>query len=560
MWYRGCGQRADEGVDVMRDPEIEALIGPPSGDLALVGGAHEGADRYDRSLATWAPALHSADHDILPDKDLSDARVRDSIRNDAYVQHGQGIHRDSIVGSMFMLNAKPELRVLGLDETWAEEMQEEVEAKFTLAAESPNNWLDAARTNTLTGLVRLAVGVYAAGGEVLATAEYLNKDPLRPFFTAIQMIELERLSTPPDELNLDGNIRGGIRFDNRGAPQEYFIRLAHPTDYDAGNAAFTWRSVKRTKPWGRLQVIHIHEQTRIDQSRGISMMVAALKEMKITKKFRDITLQNAVVNATYAASIESDLPPDVAFQAMGSGDASGNAIAAYGQKYLGAVAQYLGDSRSTFIDGVKIPHFFPGTKLQMRPAGTPGGVGSDFENSLLRYIAASLNVSFEQLSKNYSQTNYSSAKAAGAETEKFMASRKRMVADRFASAIYRLWFEEQINKGGLECMKGVPNFYEGMNADAYTKCDWIGANRGQIDELKETQAAVLRLKYHLSTYEEEQARLGKDWRVSLRQSQREKKVLKEYDLVIQESNAINAASGAPREAGGTGDSEEKQAA
>jgi capsid protein len=53
--------------------------------------------------------------------------------------------------------------------------------------------------------------------------------------------------------------------------------------------------VPARKPWGRLQMIHILEQQRPDQTRGISEMVATLKELRITKRFRDIVLQNAVV-------------------------------------------------------------------------------------------------------------------------------------------------------------------------------------------------------------------------------------------------------------------------
>ena len=44
--------------------------------------------------------------------------------------------------------------------------------------------------------------------------------------------------------------------------------------------------------------------------------------------------------------------------------------------------------------------------------GKGGPLGQEFEQSLLRYIAAALGVSYEQLSKDYSQTNYSSARAA----------------------------------------------------------------------------------------------------------------------------------------------------
>lgn len=530
------------------DPDIEALIGPARGREFALGGAFEGADRFDRDLALWMPALNSADSDILPDKDTVDARVRDMLRNDAYVQSGQALHRDNIVGSMFVLNSKPEYTVLGLSPDWAEEFQQEVESKFTLWAESANNWPDAARTNTLTAMVRLAVGVYVAAGEVLATVEWMREDPLRPFRTALQMIELDRLSNPMTA-PMDDTMRAGIEFDRFGAPIAYNIRLGHPTDWQNMDRD-KFRRVPIRKPWGRLQVIHIHEQSRPDQSRGISDMVSALKEMRITKKFRDVVLQNAVVNATFAASIESELPSETVYSQLGGGNI-GEGIAGFASAYLGAIAQYAGNSKHTQIDGARIPHLFPGTKLNLHNAGTPGGVGQEFEVSLLRYIAANLGVSYEQLSRDYSKSNYSSIRAAAGETGKFMQARKRMVADRFASAVYRLWLEEAINKGEISSLpRSAPNWYEGLNSDAYSQCDWIGAGRGQVDELKETQAAVLRMKYHLGTYEDEMARFGKDWRKTLTQRAREMKAMKELDLLtpdMVQDNMMNAATGAPRE-------------
>ena len=523
---------------------LDEMIEPGFSKTMALGGAYEAADKFDRTMALWSPPMQSADRDIIPNRPVMDARVRDSLRNDGYVQAGQALHRDNIVGSMFMLNAKPDYKVLGLDEAWAEEFQQEVEAKFTLAAESTNCWMDASRTNTLTGLVRLAVGVYAATGEVLATAEWLRENP-RPFRTAVQMIDLDRLGTPY-EYQMDGFVRGGVRLDSRGAPLGYYIRKAHPSDYDRFMEANEFRYVPTRTPWGRLQVIHIKEQSRPEQTRGVADMVAGLKELRITKRFRDITLQNAVVNAMFAASIESELPTEAVFSQLGSNNL-GAGITDYASAFLGAVAAYSGGSRNMQIDGVKIPHLFPGTKLALHPAGNPGGVGQDFETSLLRYIAAVLGVSYEQLSKDFTKTNYSSARAGMTETWKFMQSRKRVVADRFAGQIYQLWFEEELNADRLETMKfsKAPNFYEGLNAEAYCAASWIGAARGQIDELKETQASVLKLKYGLSTHEYELAKLGKDWREVYAQLSREKKKRKEYDIELVEDNAINAASGEP---------------
>ena len=539
------------------DPDQEAayILGLPvaaetrPGTPQMMGGAYEAASQFDRSLATWHPAIQSADADILPDKDLTDARAIDMTRNDAFALSGVSLHRDNIVGSQFMLNSKPKLKALGMDETWGTEFSEEVEAKFSLWAESFNNWPDAARRNTLTSMVRLAVGVYLKGGELLATAEW-SRDTDRPYRTAIQMIALDRLSNPSDQVYDMERTRGGVRLNAAGAPLGYYIRNASRGGMWDWKQSVSWSYVRARNSFGRPQVIHIMEQDRPGQTRGVSQLSAALKEMRITKRFRDITLQNAVVNASFAAAIESELPSTQVFEALGGGDV-GSSIVNYAQQFLGAISAYAGNARNMQIDGVKIPHLMPGTKLNMLPMGNPGGVGGEFEQSLLRYLAADLGVSYEQLSKDYSETNYSSARAGMTETWKFMQSRKRMVADRFATMVFRLWFEEAVNMGEITTMnaRSVPNMYDGLNMEAFCECDWIGASRGQIDELKETQAAILRIKNRLSTYEEEIGRMGKDWRPMFQQIAREQGVMKELEIETEETNAMNAVSGETREAG-----------
>lgn len=529
--------------------DVDRLVGDGVSRDLMIGGAYEGASQFDRSVALWNPPLLSADAELLPEKATLDARVRDARRNDGYVQTGQVLHRDHIVGSMYLLNASPNTRVLGLDEKWAEEFQEEVEAKFMLAAESEDCWFDAGRRNTLTGLVRLAVGVFATGGEALATAEWL-RETNRPFKTAVQFVDCDRLSTPYEKMGADERIRGGVRQNKYGAPLGYYIRDAHASDVDRYGDAMSWTYVQTRKPWGRMQVFHAMEQARIEQSRGVADIVAGLKETRIAKKFRDITLQQAVVSAMYAASIESDLPSEAVFAQMGSGNIQSPGVAAanYAGDYLAAIAQYAGSSKHMQIDGVRIPHFFPGTRLQVRQVGAPGGVGQEFEGSLLRYLAAILGVSYEELSRDFSKTNYSSARAAMLGTWRFMQSRKKIVADRFANFVYLLWLEEQFNAGEIESLpRNAPNFYDPLMKEAYGGATWIGAARGQIDELKETQAAVLRIKYGLSTHEDELSRLGKDWRKVYAQMERERKERDKRGIELQEANSVNAASGAPRE-------------
>lgn len=552
---------ADDFDDLLAETSAAlpgAVLVPAAPGSEKAFGAFEGADRFDASVAAWVPRLQSADADIIPDKPMADSRARDMVRNDAYVQGGERLHKDNIVGSQFLLNAKPSSRTIfgKADETWESEFQEEVEELFDLAAESPDNLFDASRKNNFTELVRLATGVHVSAGEVLATVEWLKNG--RPFDTAIQMVDLDRLQTPPIMLK-DSQIRAGIKRDAYGAPLSYFIRKSHPADYlpvfSFTDSMDQYREVAATKPWGRPQVIHLFEQSRADQTRGIASMAAALKEMHITKRFRDVTLQNAVAQALYAATITSDMPTDAIMQRLGGmtdADAFQEALTQYTTGYMATVNEFAGAARNLKADGVRIPHLLPGTKLDIVSPGKDGKIGMEFEQSLLRYIAATLGVSYEQLSRDYTQTSYSSARAAMNETWKFMVAQKKAVADKFATMIYRLWLEEMVNKGMLTTLPknraGVLYTDQRLNLkfEALARCSWIGASRGQIDELKETQAALLRINSGLATREEEIAKMGGDWRKTFRQLKREQDLIEQLGLMLPGNpDMMNAVNGVP---------------
>jgi capsid protein len=130
-----------------------------------------------------------------------------------------------------------------------------------------------------------------------------------------------------------------------------------------------------------------------------------------------------------------------------------------------------------------------------------------------------------------------------------MLTKKKFVADRFATFGYSAWLEEQIALGQIETVtRSTPDFWSGMNRDAYCGCSWLGAGRGQVDELKETQAAVLRMKYNLTTLKDELGRLGKDYRKVL--PQRERELIEEEARGISpepKDDMLNALSGEPQQ-------------
>lgn len=543
-----------EHRSILDDIEHDIASRRRSTHMAIAGGAYEGASRRSAELMTWRTSSGSADVDILPEKQTVDERVRASVRNDGFISAALNSRMDNIVGSAYLLNSKPNSAVLGLDKTWEKEFQEEVEQKFTLWAESQSCWPDASRHNTLSEIVRLAIATEFMYGEFIATCPWIEDEPDRYYSTAVQIIDPDRLRTPFLGIpNSDNYTVGGIRKDSRGRAIGYYIRNRHPSDvfYNLTDADFTY--VPATTDWGRMNVIHVFSQTRADQTRGISSMVSGLKELRIMRNFRDVVLQNAVVNATFAATIESDLDTAKLYEALGAG-ANTERFTEIVNKicggYLTAAKEFTKDNSVAVLNGARIPHLLPGSKLHMQPAGSGGPLGSDFEASLLRYLAASLDISYEQLAHDYSKTNYSSARAAMNETQKSMSARKKFIADRVSTSIFHLWLEEAIAKKRISSMPAnAPSYWEGLNKEAYGACDWIGASRGQIDELKETQAAVLRIKNGLSTREDEISRLGKDSRSVFDQLARENDIIKRLGLNFGDDSTdmMNAVSGTPRD-------------
>lgn len=498
-------------------------------DASANGGGFEGADRLSRSMSSWYPNYESADSALLPEKDLLDARSADLMRNDGYFTGAADKYRDSIVGAQFHLNSDPMWRVLGFSEDWADEFQQEVEERFSLYADSSENWVDASGQNNLTSLLRLATGgSYFIHGEVLAVAEYI--DDGRPWSTAIQLVDPARLSNPhgmPDSQFL----RGGKRLDRNGRCYAGWIRKAHPFDVTQSFEDATWRSINASLPWGRKQLIHHVKQQRISQSRGIGLMVSALKEIRTRRKLSDVELQNVVLNSVYAASLESDLPAEIAAEILGadSGETEG------GYENLVAKHQAYFSGKNVYMDGVKVPVLPPGTKLNMQRSTTNANSNFSFEKSLLRYMARPLGMSYEELTGDFTSTNFASAKAALGESWKSYNGTKAEMVDPVATDIFALFLEEEISKGRIHSLPkgfGLREFYTGNNKAALTNCSWLGAPRPEIDPEKERRADIMGLAAGTFTFEEICAKRGKDWRQVLRQRSREQKFIESLGLVV----------------------------
>ncbi|MCL2829412.1 MAG: phage portal protein [Betaproteobacteria bacterium] len=478
------------------------------------------AARAGRELASWSPALRSPDADLLPDLPMLQARTHDLARNYALVAGGMQVQLDNIIGGGLKLCAKPDYLALGVTPDWAEEWARNVEARFRLYADDLQCYCDVTRRQNLSGLIGLAYRSFLTTGEILAVAEWLPRHPAR-YATALRIVDPARLTNPYGLSDTD-TLRGGVELDRHGAPSAYHIRSALPSDARFGADTCTWRRVPRETPWGRAQIIHLFEPERPGQTRGKAGIVAGLAKAKMLEKFQGISLEAAIVNAMYTAVIESEFNFGQAADAMGKEDAN-----KFAQDVLGDMANFHAEA-PVKLDGVKIPHLYPGERLVFTPANHPGPNFGEFEKSTLRHLAAAFGISYEQLARDYSETNYSGARAGMIEAWKFFSARRKQIAGLFATQIYTLWLEEAIDRGEVELPPGAPDFYTASTA--WARCDWIGPGRGHIDPLKEGKATQLEMQMGTLTLEEACAERGLDWEETLVQISREQKRIRELGI------------------------------
>lgn len=475
----------------------------PDGTPAINASSGSAMDRLGPELAGWMPNLEPPDDSRMDDWETSVARLRQLIDENGITSGLVQSQLDHIIGPDLKLVAKPDWRALGLSAEWAEEFADQAQAVFREWGYDPGLRCHASRTLDFPGILRQGLRSKFSTGEICATAEWIDR-PGWSFRTAIQPFDPELISTPAGKAD-DERLRHGIVKDRFGAPVGAFVRQAHPGDSVAITGAYRWRFVRKETDWGRTQLIHIFDQKRANQSRGKSNLIPAIKQIKMLEKWQGATMSAAIINSMYAAVIKSSVQHPEIMQALGGG-----AQKSPMQSYLTQSLKYHKGTNRIQYDGSKIAHLFPNEELELLSAKQPVAAFEQFERAALRMIAASGNISYEQLSRDYTNTTYSSARASMLEAYKFIVSERQNTAVRMANIIYALVLEDAIYSGRLKLPAGAPPFNAPGAKRAYSNAKWIGPGRDQIDPTKEAKATQMELAMGLTSHEEEAARRGRD--------------------------------------------------
>jgi lambda family phage portal protein len=197
------------------------------------------------------------------------------------------------------------------------------------------------------------------------------------------------------------------------------------------------------------------------------------------------------------------------------------------------------------IGEARISHLFPGEKIGTVSASRPTSNFADFENAMLRNVAAGTGTSAQMISQNWSDVNYSSYRAAMLEVWKTFHRKRTNFASGFGHPIYCGFLEESMEVDDLPLPAGAPPFMECRVA--YSRAKWMGPGRGYVDPEKEKAGAILGMDAGLSTLEDECAELaGADWREKVGQRAVERKRFVELGLPVPQWNNGQSATEAAK--------------
>jgi len=260
-------------------------------------------------------------------------------------------------------------------------------------------------------------------------------------------------------------------------------------------------------------MIHMYKKTRPTQIRGVSELARILNRVRDTGEFLDADLVAARVAACFAAFVTSD-----------------DNESRLGRTELAADGS--NERRETMQPGI-IEFLRPGESVEIATPNRTASTAKEYATLMQRMAGAGMGLSYEIISRDMSQSTYSSARQGNLEDRKTFVPIQNYLKIHFCRPIYAEFLEAAYLSGKLE----IPDFM--ANKQRYLKCEWIAPGWPWIDPKNEVESAVKSLGSGLTTLAEEAASRGKDWQEQLQQRALEQQFAESLGLTLN----INPAKG-----------------
>lgn len=345
---------------------------------------------------------------------------------------------------------------------------------------------------------------------------------------ALELIEADQLVDNWSGRTKDGNeVRMGVEVDKWQRPVAYWFYPRHPGD-------FSFASTAPSNDWLRVpasEILHIGLFERPTQTRCVPWLHSVLIKLRHMGGYEEAEIVAARASASimgFVQSPESDTP-EIPGGAMDSDDV---------------------------VDNEKVFDMSPGIIKELGPGETfsgfnpsrPNGALDPFMRYMLRSVAAGTGISYESLSRDYSQTTYSSGRLALLDDRDNWRVLQAWLVRTFHQHVYEAWLELAVLSGALQ-LRG----YE-QNTESYQLVRWQTRGWDWVDPLKEVMAMKAAIRSGITTQTRVLASKGEDIEEILEERRNELNLAADLDLVFDtdpaQTNDKGASQAKPESDGG----------
>lgn len=495
---------------------LERIVARKNIDIINSGYGNHGGNTEKKSLKGWVFGGGSPDEDINDNLQVLRQRSRDLYMGASPIATGAiKTFRTNVVGAGLRLKPKIDYELLNMTEEEGNAWEEKTEKEFLLWSESKD--CDAQRMNNFYELQQLVFLSQLLSGDTFVTMPYIKGRG--PYGLALNTIEADRCVTPTLMIGKT-NIKNGVEVGEYGEPVAYHFAKKHPLS----RSAILENDVVRIKAYGEEtglpNVLHIMESERPGQTRGVPVLAPVIESLKQLGRYTEAELMAAVVSGMFTIFIET--ANDVGETGFGEAIPHDEQID-------------HDDNFSYEMGNGAIVGLAPGETANGVNPGRPNTAFDGFVIAISRQIGTALEIPYELLVKQFN-ASYSASRASLLEAWKMFKMRRTWITTDFCQPVYEQFLYEAIAIGRID----APGFFnDALIRKAYCGSEWSGPTQGQIDPLKEVNAANKRVEGGFSTRERETIELtGGDFNKNVRQLVQEEKMMEEIRAVKEPREVI----------------------
>jgi lambda family phage portal protein len=369
--------------------------------------------KASRLTSGWNPANSSADKELESSLTVLRNRSRSLVRDAPYAKRTKVVIVNNVIGNGIPFQAQ----VRTNDGKLTKRVNDGIERAWCEWTEAPNCHTGGALH--FHDLERAAFGQIFEAGEVFHRMHMraFGESPIR---IALEMVEAERLADQfafPGTVNPNHVVRMGVEVDRFHRAQAYWLRQNHPNTFETGHYGLAEQIERVTAD----QIMHLRVIDRWPQTRGEPWMHAVIRKLNDMDGYSEAEIVAARAAANYLASIET---PD-------------------GQTTL--LDEQAADGSSELpLEPGEVRRMGPGEKLNFHAPNRPNAAMDPFMRMMLREVAAGAGVSYESVSRDYSQSNYSSSRLALLEDRDLWRVHQGLWLRSFRVPFHRIWLRQAV--------------------------------------------------------------------------------------------------------------------